>query len=62
MGYRKTIKAGPFRFTASKSGLSTSLGGRAGRVNVNSKGRRTSTVRVPGTGLSWRKSKAKNRD
>jgi len=27
MGYRKTIKAGPFRFTASKSGLSTSFAG-----------------------------------
>ena len=53
---RKTWKAGPFRVTASRSGFSTSAGGRRGRVRVNSNGRRTASANL-GHGLRWTRSK-----
>lgn len=53
--FQKRIKIAPgVRLNLSKSGISTSLGGRGGTVNLNSKGMRT-TVGIPGTGLSWSK-------
>lgn len=57
MGFRfqKRIKIAPgVRLNVSKSGVSTSIGGRGATVNLNSKGVRT-TVGLPGTGLSWSK-------
>ena len=51
--FRKSKKIGPFRVTASKSGLSVSAGVKGARVRVNSSGRVTKTVGIPGTGLSW---------
>jgi hypothetical protein len=49
-----------FRVTASKSGLSYSLGApglrRTWNVLGRQKGRVTDTVTVPGTGISWRRS------
>lgn len=51
--FQKRIKIAPgVRLNVSKSGVSTSLGGRGGTVNLSSKGVRT-TVGIPGTGLSW---------
>ena len=50
--FRKTMKAGPFRLTASKRGLGASAG--AGRVRVGRSRRRSRvSVRLPG-GFTWR--------
>ncbi len=55
--FQKRIKIAPgVRLNISKSGVSTSIGGRGGTVNLSSKGIRT-TVGVPGTGMSWSKQK-----
>lgn len=56
-GFRKSVKFGPLRFTASKRGLSGSFGAGPVRVTRSSRGRRTTTVRAPGTGAFWRKTK-----
>ena len=42
------------RINISKSGVSTSIGGRGASVNLSSKGVR-STVGIPGSGMSWSK-------
>jgi hypothetical protein len=55
---RKSIKMGPVRFTASKSGTSASIGGKRGRVRVNSNGRRTVSANL-GHGLRWTRSRKK---
>ncbi|WP_298491262.1 DUF4236 domain-containing protein [uncultured Maritimibacter sp.] len=53
MRYRKSIKIMPgVRVNLSKSGISTSVGGRGATVNVSKRAIR-STLSVPGTGLSW---------
>ena len=53
--FSKRIKIAPgVRLNVSKSGLSTSIGGRGGTVNLSSKGVRT-TVGIPGSGMSWSK-------
>ena len=53
MRFRKSLKIMPgVRINLSKSGVSTSLGGRGATVNVSKRGVR-STLSVPGTGLSW---------
>lgn len=53
MRFQKRIKIAPgVRLNISKSGVSTSLGGRGGTVNLSSKGIRT-TIGIPGSGLSW---------
>ncbi len=51
---RKTLKAGPLRATISKSGVSGSVGGRRGRVGINSKGRKRATLKL-GKGFRWTK-------
>ncbi len=56
-GFRKSLKLGPVRLTASKRGLSTSTGLGPVRLTRSSRARRTTTVRMPGTGLFWRRSK-----
>jgi hypothetical protein len=48
---RKSTSFGPFRVTASKSGLSLSGGVRGARASVNTKGRVRRTVGIPGTGV-----------
>ncbi len=53
--FRKSIKILPgVKLNFSKSGISTSLGGRGGSVNFGKRGVRT-TVGVPGTGISFSK-------
>jgi hypothetical protein len=54
LGGRKTIKAGPLRFTISRSGLSESLGNRRVRIRVNSHGRHRASVNF-GHGFRWTK-------
>ncbi|MFE3501707.1 DUF4236 domain-containing protein [Kitasatospora sp. NPDC059160] len=53
MGFssRKSFKAGPFRVTASKSGLSYSAGTKGARVTRRTDGRVQTTLSVPGTGF-----------
>jgi membrane protein implicated in regulation of membrane protease activity len=49
--YRKSKKVGPFRFTASKRGISTSVGFGPLRMTRRADGGYQRTVRIPGTGL-----------
>ena len=53
--WRKTITIFPgVRLNLSKSGVSTSIGGKGATINVGSTGRRMITLGIPGTGLSYR--------
>lgn len=47
--YRKTFKAGPLRITASKSGVSTSIGGKGARITKIASGKTRTTLSIPGT-------------
>lgn len=49
--YRKSKKVGPFRFTASKRGMSSSFGFGPYRVTRRADGGYQRTVRIPGTGI-----------
>lgn len=49
--FRRSAKFGPFRLTATKTGLSTSIGVPGARVGVNTRGQVRRTVGIPGTGL-----------
>ncbi|MGV9990639.1 DUF4236 domain-containing protein [Streptomyces sp. NPDC003374] len=51
--YRKSFKAGPFRVTASKSGISYSAGVKGVRVTKRANGRVQTTLSAPGTGLRY---------
>ncbi|MFF3914635.1 DUF4236 domain-containing protein [Streptomyces sp. NPDC001852] len=51
--YRKSFKAGPFRVTASKSGISYSAGVKGVRVTKRANGRLQTTISAPGTGLRY---------
>ncbi|MFC5748786.1 DUF4236 domain-containing protein [Actinomadura rugatobispora] len=53
--YRKSIKIGPFRLNLSRSGVGHSVGARGARYTRGADGRKAVTLRVPGTGLSWRR-------
>lgn len=50
--YRRTQKFGPFRFTITPNGVSTSVGVKGARVSLNSKGEVRRTLSIPGTGIS----------
>ncbi|WP_345177266.1 DUF4236 domain-containing protein [Actinomadura verrucosospora] len=54
--YRKSLKMGPFRLNFSKKGVGHSVGARGARYTRSADGRRHMTLRIPGTGLSWRRS------
>jgi hypothetical protein len=49
---RKTIKAGPVRFTISRHGLSESIGTKRVRVRLSPGGRRRASVNF-GHGFRW---------
>ena len=51
--FRKSVKAGPFRMTFSKSGVGYSVGGKGFRVTKKAKGGIRTTASVPGTGISY---------
>lgn len=51
--YRKSFKAGPFRATVSKSGVSYSAGVKGARVTKRADGRVQTTLSAPGTGLRY---------
>lgn len=49
--FRKSKKVGPFRFTISPKGLSTSAGVKGFRMSANTKGEVRRTLSIPGTGI-----------
>ncbi len=49
--FHKSKKSGPFRFTISQRGLSSSVGGGPFRLGMGSNGRIRRTLRIPGTGI-----------
>jgi hypothetical protein len=52
--FRKIISVIPgVKVYLSNSGVSTSLGGRGATINVGSSGKKTLTLGLPGTGLSY---------
>ncbi|MGW7530372.1 DUF4236 domain-containing protein [Streptomyces sp. NPDC054783] len=51
--YRKSLKAGPIRVTASKSGISYSAGVKGARVTKRADGRVQTTLSAPGTGMRY---------
>lgn len=51
--FRKSVNLGPVRFTASKSGISTSVGVRGFRVTKKANGKVQTTTSIPGTGISY---------
>lgn len=52
--FRKIISVIPgVKVNLSKSGVSTSLGGHGATVNVGTSGKKTLTLGVPGTGMSY---------
>lgn len=52
--FRKVISVIPgVKVNLSKSGVSTSLGGRGATVNVGTSGRKMVTLGIPGTGMSY---------
>ncbi len=53
--FRRSINLGPFRINFSKSGISYSFGLAGFRTGVNAKGRKYSSVGIPGTGLRYQK-------
>lgn len=53
--FRKTFSLGPLRVTASKSGLSFSVGAKGLRAGVNSRGRPYTSATIPGTGVRYSK-------
>ena len=57
--YRKSASIGPFRINVSKSGIGYSIGGKGFRTGVNARGRRYTSLSVPGTGLRYTKSGGK---
>jgi hypothetical protein len=52
--FRKIISVIPgVKVNLSKTGVSTSLGGHGATVNVGSSGKKTLTLGIPGSGLSY---------
>ena len=52
--FRKIISVLPgVKINLSKSGASTSIGGKGATVNVGTSGKKTVTLGIPGTGLSY---------
>ena len=50
-GFWRSINFGPLRINASKSGLGYSIGGRGFRVGRDARGRKYTSLSVPGTGI-----------
>lgn len=55
--FRHSKRVGPAILTISKRGLTTSIGNRAWRGSIRTDGATTSTARIPGKGIYWRRSK-----
>ncbi len=55
--FRRSLNVGPFRVHLSRGGLGWSVGGRGLRTGQSSRGRRYTTVSIPGTGVGYRSSR-----
>ncbi len=55
--FRKSFSIGPFRINVSKSGVGWSFGRRGIRTGRSSRGRKYTSVSIPGTGIRWYSSK-----
>lgn len=51
--FRKSKNLGPFRVAVSKSGVSTSFGGKGARITKTASGKVRTTLSVSGTGISY---------
>jgi hypothetical protein len=51
--FRKSKKLGPFRFTMSNSGISSSVGGKGFRYTKRADGKTQISVGIPGSGLYY---------
>lgn len=52
--FRKSINlGGGLRLNLGSKSVGLSAGGRGARVSINSRGRRTTSLGLPGTGLRW---------
>ena len=59
--FRKSFNlGGGFRLNLNKKSVGLSVGTKGVRYSVNSDGRKTASVGIPGTGLYWTESKTKN--
>jgi hypothetical protein len=54
--YRKSLNLGPVRLNMSRSGIGYSMGAGGFRVGTRAKGRRYTSLNIPGTGLTYRTS------
>lgn len=54
--FRRSMNVGPFRVNVSRGGLGWSVGGRGFRTGSSSRGRRYTTISIPGTGMGYRTS------
>ena len=52
--FRRSLNLGPFRVHLSRGGLGWSAGGRGFRTGQSGRGRRYTTVSIPGTGVGYR--------
>ncbi len=53
--FQRRIKLLPgVRINLSKSGVGFSIGGRGAHIGIDSRGRRYTSLGLPGTGVSWR--------
>ena len=61
--FRKSFKIAPgVKFNLNKNSHSFTFGGKGTHYTINSKGKRTKTVGVPGTGLSYTETSSKKSD
>ena len=51
--FRRTKSFGPLRLSLGKRGVGASIGVRGARVSRSATGRRSATLSLIGTGLSW---------
>jgi hypothetical protein len=52
--FRRSVNVGPFRVNLSRGGVGWSVGGRGLRTGRSARGRRYTTISIPGTGLGYR--------
>ncbi|MCI9918948.1 DUF4236 domain-containing protein [Clostridioides difficile] len=60
--FRKSINlGGGLKLNLGKKSVGISAGVKGARVSVNSKGRKSATLSIPGTGISYTKTSTKKR-
>ena len=61
--FRKSINlGGGLKLNLGKKSVGISAGVKGARVSVNSKGRKSATLSIPGTGISYTKTSTKKRN